>query len=145
MGQCYIVDWNIYYPEQNKPSIINALHDYIMTKEKSGRADFNLAAYAAKGYTPDTWTGIMTLLFTDRGTIISDHNISASFDASYGWENIMTGAFEAIINLVDETSEMTMETDDGTSTFTISDNKLICDYESYDDLFDEDEDEEESG
>lgn len=136
MGQCYIVDWDINYPESNKTSIINTLKNYILTKEAQSTADFNLSKYAAKGFTPDTWTGIMTLLFTDRGTVITDHNVSASFDASYGWESIITEAFETIIPLVDTTSIMRMETDDGTSVYTIKDNKLDCDYTEYE--YDED-------
>lgn len=133
MGQCYIITAEFKYPDARQEKIVKTLKDYILDRQANSRADFNLDKYAAKGYTPDTWEGVMTLLFTDRGTEISDHSISASFDASYGWFTVMVKAFESITHLLDDGSEMVMETDDGTYTYTISRGKVVQDYETYKD------------
>ena len=137
MGQCYIIDWYINYPDEKKPLIVTALRDFIHKQESETTANFNLKTYAAKGYTPDTWDGVMTLLFTDRGTKISDHHIYAAFDASYGWENVITAAFKAVMHLVENTSMMLMETDDGSSKLTIKNGDLECEYEEYEDDYED--------
>ena len=125
MGQCYIIEMDVRYPEANKEKIISTLSKYILDKQANSLAEFHLDEYAAKGYTPDTWEGVMTLLFTDRGAEISAHHVSAGFDASYGWEYIMVDAFKSIAHLLDDSSRLIMHADNEEYTYTIQKGKMV--------------------
>ena len=123
MGQTYCVDMHFDYTDKDK--MTKDLQDFIKAKNGHG-IDFSLEKYAAKNIYPDTLDNIMKIIFTDRGLEkTSDTEYNSSFDASYGWENVIFDTFDIMAPNLSDKSYIYLDTDEDSYELTVKNGKII--------------------
>ncbi len=111
MGQTYSVSLRLKFKDEQGAK--KALQDKI-SEGQEGRIDYGLGR---AGIDLDSLDCLLRIFFAgwdlqwERTT--DPVSLSASFDASYGWESVMMDAFEAIAPYLEELSNITIYPDSG--------------------------------
>lgn len=125
MGACYSVYLKVDLIDEE--GAIKALNEHMA----KGGADYSLEEYAHIGATPDTFDGLMKILFAEaqRKVDIFDYGrfriYENDFDASYGWEGVMMDWFHVLAPFLKNGSELIIYPDNGYDKLVIRNGKCV--------------------
>lgn len=133
MGAVYSIEGNLRY--KSETDIVNATKEYInqTTNAKFSDTEFsNIYGALAVMFTKNVHTGSKS-----SDTYSDTISFYADFNASYGWESVMTGWFDFIAPYLENASILRIAPDTGSYYGEVRDGKVV-----WSDLDDEDEDDE---
>lgn len=139
MGAVYSIEGNLRY--KSEADIVNATKEYInqTTNAKFSNTEFsNIYGVLAVMFTKKVHTGSKSSdSYSDTISFFAD------FNASYGWESVMTGWFDFIAPYLENASILRIAPDTGSYSGEVRDGKVVWsnldDEDEYDDYDDEDE------
>ena len=127
MGQCYIVNGDI--DCRSKPDVIRIINEHAI-KENFSSEKITLPV--------TTYEDALKVLFTSACEL-DDNTVYSAFDGTYSWSNFMDKGIERIVPYLNAL-HLYIEDDEGTSEYSIKDNKLVSSYEYLDELDENEED-----
>ena len=140
MGQCYSVAGRVI--PQDLYAATQALKAYIITTSKS--VEYNLGKYFQIGLSLEKFCDLMHIILTDQNY---DHDpttnsYQSGFTATYGWYEVILGAFKIITPFLDPMSYLDVDIDEASYHLWIGkDGQMVI--EEIDDEENEGENEEE--
>jgi len=128
MGACYSVDLTV--KVKDEAAAVKALQDYI--KANPCKAEFSLERWAANGIGTATLDHLVTIMLAgwpgqpvrkeaEPNGFTAYHN---DFSASYGWQRVMEGMFDAMGSSLEDGSEFVIEADNSRVTYTVEDGEV---------------------
>lgn len=124
MGQTYSVYLNIRVKDEKKAA--QALRDKIARAEQE-KVQYYLEHYKDIGIGTDTLHDLLRIFFGGwEGKLRETHNgaLESGFDASYGWEGVMMGAFDAIGPHLEDESTLDIWPDSGRDQAVVVDGQV---------------------
>lgn len=126
MGACYSVEIKVNILDM--PGAIKALNEHIVNDTS---ADYSLDECAEQGITTETFDDLMRILLAENQQKVSIHNqgkfviYENDFNASYGWERIMTEWFEVLAPFLANGSQMLIYPDSDYDKLVIKNGKCV--------------------
>lgn len=124
MGQTYSVYLNIRVKDEKKAA--QALRDKIARAEQE-KVQYYLEHYKDIGIGTDTLHDLLRIFFGGwEGKLRKTRNgaLESGFDASYGWEGVMMGAFDAIGPHLEDESTLDIWPDSGRDQAVVVDGQV---------------------
>lgn len=122
MGQTYVIDLTVRFTDEKE--VLRLAQDFrtkkAHAKDPGARADIRPFE--------DT-DGLMRSLFTENVACDEPGHYTSDFDASYGWEGVMTEAFQAIAPALADGSRLEIYPDAGMHTLLKQDGRVWHSYE----------------
>lgn len=127
MGQCYSVRLKIKF--KDKDGAAKALREKIGRGQKE-YTSYSLEHYKKIGIGTDTIEDLLKIIFGGwEGKLVSDGSnpdiLHSAFDARYGWEGVMTSAFDEIAPFLENKSSIIIYPDSGKDEAIIKNGKSI--------------------
>ena len=133
MGACYSVTLRVNLSDEE--GAIKALNEHM---SKDSRTNYALDKYSAAGIEPTTFDGLMKIMLAAL-----QHNVFINsegkyrvyenyFNASYGWEGVMSEWFEVLTPFLEDGSKIRIWPDSGCEEAVVKSGKCIWrEYEQY--------------
>ena len=122
MGQTYSIEMVLKYEGKDRFKVHNALKDFIFCKQAEG------AGFAVKLVASSSFTDALEALFTPSMDYLSagagNALVRSCFDASYGWDDVMMEAMEAIAPFLADSSCLSIFPDHGYIKGIVEDGQL---------------------
>jgi hypothetical protein len=130
MGDCYSATLYVKVAKGSKKNLAAIMRQWMREEAKSTDGhlgvDWNLAEYRRHGIRPDSFSGICKILLAfhqGNARHLTDEDgfdlYRSGFNASYGWNRVMVGAFFKMAWALEEGSYLEIDRDEGHDIYEV--------------------------